>query len=207
MRFPHLFLIPSDRGRLASLQSHRLLLRDFVAADVTAFHAYRSDPRYAEFYEPGVVARDESRRLVERFAAWAAERPRRNFQLAIVERRSARLIGCCGLRTRGLPHGYAEFGIELAPERWGQGLAAEAARVILDLGFNRLGIEEVLCVSVTQNVRLAALARSLGFEPLRTRRGQGWMCARGWTLTDWSLTKRAWSARKFECDYAVEWTA
>jgi RimJ/RimL family protein N-acetyltransferase len=207
MRFPHLFLIPCHRGRLGALQSPRLVLRDFVEADAPAFHTYRADPRYAEFYEPEVIGRDDSRRLVEWFVAWAAERPRRNYQLAIVERRSARLIGCCGLRTRGLPHGYAEFGIELAPERWGQGLGTEAARVILELGFTRLALEEVRCVSVTQNARLAALARSLGFDPIRTRRGEAWMRARGWTLTDWALTKRSWSARKFECDYAVEWTA
>jgi RimJ/RimL family protein N-acetyltransferase len=207
MRFSHLYLISDQPLRLRSLQSHRILLRDFVEADVAAFQAYRADRRYAEFYEPGVGERDESRRLVERFAAWAAERPRRNFQLAIVERRSACLIGCCGLRMRGLPHGYAEFGIELAPERWGQGLAAEASRALLELGFKRLSLEEVRCVSVTQNARLAALARSLGFEPLRTRRGGAWIRARGWTLTDWTLTKRAWCARKFECDYAVEWTA
>jgi RimJ/RimL family protein N-acetyltransferase len=206
MRFPHLFLISAQR-RLGTLQSQRILLRDFVEADVVAFHNYRSDPRYAEFYEPGVGACDESRRLVARFAAWSTELPRRNFQLAIVERQSARLIGCCGLRMRGLPHGYAEFGIEIAPERWGRGLAAEASRVLLELGFQRLALEEVRCVSVTQNARLATLARSLGFEPLRIRRGDGWTRARRWTLTDWALTKRGWSARKFECDYAVEWTA
>jgi RimJ/RimL family protein N-acetyltransferase len=209
MRFPHLFLISAQRGRLGPLQSHRILLRDFVEADVVAFQRYRSDPRYAEFYEPGVGvgACDESRRLVERFASWSVERPRRNFQLAIAERRTARLIGCCGLRTRGLPHGYAEFGIEIAPEHWGQGFAAEASRVLLELGFKRLALEEVRCVSVTQNDRLGVLARTLGFEPLRIRHGDGWMRARGWTLTDWALTKRAWSARKYECDYAVEWTA
>jgi RimJ/RimL family protein N-acetyltransferase len=194
-------------GRLDHLQSCRILLRDFVDADVAAFQSYRSDPRYAEFYEPGVGEQDDSRRLVERFAAWSAERPRRNYQLAVVERQSARLIGCCGLRTRGLPHGYAEFGIEIAPDRWGRGLAGEASRVLLDFGFDRLSLEEVRCVSVTQNARIASLARSLGFEPLRVRGGDGWMRMRGWTLTDWALGRRVWSARKFECDYAVEWTA
>ncbi|HEU4619993.1 MAG TPA: GNAT family N-acetyltransferase [Gammaproteobacteria bacterium] len=206
MRFPHLFAIrPEQPSRVSPLQGHRVLLRDFVEADLDAFFRYRADPRYSEFYEPGTAGFDESRRLVERFVLWSREHPRHNFQLAIVERTTARLIGCCGLRTRGLPLGYAEFGIELAPERWGRGLASEASRLLLELGFGRLALEEIRCVSVTQNARLAALARALGFSPLRARTGEAWMRARHWTLTDWALTKRAWSSRVFECDYAVEW--
>lgn len=178
-----------------ALEGERVQLRDFSGADLAAFQAYRADPRYLEYYEPAAAERDRSERLLERFLAWSRERPRRNFQLAVVERNKEHLIGCCGLRTQGLPVGCAEYGIEISPESWGAGLATEASRLLLEFGFGRLALTEVRCVSVTQNLRLARLAKGLGFAALAARSGEPWMRARGWTLTDWVLTRSAWSTR------------
>jgi ribosomal-protein-alanine N-acetyltransferase len=189
-----------DETRLHSafrptLEGERVLLRDFARADLVPFQAYREDPRYLEYYEPAAAERDRSERLLEGFLAWSKERPRRNFQLAVVERSTEHLIGCCGLRTRGLPAGYAEYGIEISPESWGAGLAPEASRLVLEFGFRRLALAEVRGVSVTQNTRVARLANRLGFAALAPRSGERWMRARGWTLTDWVLTRSAWSTR------------
>lgn len=50
------------------------------------------------------------------FAQWVAERPRRNYQLAIAHLQNPQeLLGCCGLRREGHGSDTAELGIELAP--------------------------------------------------------------------------------------------
>lgn len=59
----------------------RLLLREFVDRDLPALLAYQADPRYAEFWLEEAPS-GHGRQLLEPFRCWAAERPRRNYQLA-----------------------------------------------------------------------------------------------------------------------------
>lgn len=165
----------------------RLILRDFTAEDLPAFLAGNADPRSAEFYGPGEVGEDFDRDLFARFLAWAAKSPRRNYQLAIVKRDSRELIGNCGVRLEGCEAGKAEFGLQLAPEHWGQGFAAEAARAILEFGFRDLGVREVHGVTVTQNISVQRLVERLGFTKVETRPGEDWMSDRGWSVTEWRL--------------------
>lgn len=164
----------------------RLILRDFRAEDLPAYLAGWEDPRHAEFYGPEEVGPDFARSLFNRFLDWAAERPRRNYQLAIVQK--DRLIGSCGVRMEGCEPGIAEFGLELAPESWGRGLASEAARAMLRFGFRDLGVREVRGETVTENVRVQRLVERLGFTRVGVKAGPDWMQDRGWTQTEWRLT-------------------
>jgi RimJ/RimL family protein N-acetyltransferase len=171
----------------------RLLLRELGPGDAPAFVAYHADPRNAEFAGPDEAGPVHAGALLELFARWAAERPRRNYQLAIAARDPPhRLLGCCGLRGGGLEPGVAEFGIELAPDEWGRGYASECARALLDAGFAELGLHEVRGVSVSANARVARLLRRLGFVPTIARDGPPWMRARGWREQEWRLTRRRW---------------
>jgi RimJ/RimL family protein N-acetyltransferase len=159
----------------------RLLLREFEPGDLPAFRSYRSDPRYAEFYAPGEASALRATELIGLFRRWALERPRRNYQLAVVRRGD--LIGCGGVRTRGLPRGRAELGLELGPRWWGQGYATEAAHALVCLAFGDLGVEEVRATSVTRNGRAARLVLRLGFERVATH------VLPGWTRTEWKLAR------------------
>ena len=170
----------------------RLLLRDFTAADLPAFLTYQTDPRQAEFYGPDEVGPEQARGLFQRFLDWAAEVPRRNFQLAIAERDgSGEAIGSCGVRLQGCEPGTAEFGLEIASGHQGRGFATEAARAILAFAFDDLGVREVLGTTVTENDRVQRLVARLGFTKVETRPGPDWMRARGWSETVWRLTAPA----------------
>lgn len=173
----------------------RLLLREFVDGDLAAFVAYQADPRYAEFW-PEEVPLGYGRRLVGMFRNWAAETPRRNYQLVVTDLRSPQeCIGTCGLRGNGFDAGTAEFGIELAPEWWGHGYAAEAGRATLAFGFCDLELQELRGLSVTENSRVTQMALSLGFTQLGRRPGPAWMDTRGWSQTEWQLTREQWESR------------
>jgi [ribosomal protein S5]-alanine N-acetyltransferase len=100
--------------------TQRFLLRDFIPEDEPLFSAYRADPRSAEFCTAAEVTASFSRELLQRFSQWATESPRRNYQLAIVDRRSPQLVGCAGLRREKVSSDWAELGIELAPQFWGR---------------------------------------------------------------------------------------
>src|SRR5690348_5845133 len=131
------------------LIGHRIELREYVREDWHAVAAYQADPRYQTFSGPGEVTEQEAQRLVDLFLAWAVEDPRRNHQLAIVERSSGEHLGSCGLRAGVLPAGVAEFGLELSPDWWGRGIGGEASRLMLDFGFQTLGLTQVRAESVS----------------------------------------------------------
>jgi ribosomal-protein-alanine N-acetyltransferase len=168
------------------ISTKRFLLREFTDEDGPAFLAYQSDPRYAQFCGPKEVGVDHARELLRQFREWAAERPRRNYQLAMpVIRHPQELLGCGGLRCEGYGPDQAELGIELAPQYWGRyAYAMEIASALIDFGFTTLGLSEVRGISVSANSRVACLAHRYGFVAVGRRPGSEWMHARGWHHTE-----------------------
>lgn len=171
----------------------RFLLRDFVQEDEPAFLAYHADPRYAEFCSSEEVTPEFTRQLLQRFMQWATEVPRRNYQLAIVDRRNSELVGCAGLRQDGYAAGQAELGIELAPQYWGRyAYAIEVGKALIDFGFCDLGLKEIIGLSVSANLRVSRLAERYGFQSIGIQPGSDWMRMRGWSQIEWQLTRESW---------------
>lgn len=177
------------------LHTARLLLRDFTPEDLADFTAYRSDPRSTEFSaEPKTEPASEA--LLATFIGWAADRPRRAWQLAITSSAdpSGRVIGTAGLRLGDASGRVAEFGIELDPRQWRRGHASEAARALIEHGFTALSLEGIEAQTVSANRAVAALLESLGFERRGESAGSEAMRRRGWRHVDWRLTREAWAA-------------
>lgn len=178
------------------LQTERLILREFKAGDVRDVIVYQSQPRFADYYNGDRQGgADDTLRLIEMFVYWSVESPRENYQFAMAERSSpATPIGSCGIRCKGLEKGWAEFGIELAPQHWGRGLATEGARACLAFGFHNLGLHTVIAKSVTQNTRVSHLLKKLGFRVTSVVNGAEWIRERGWSQSEWQITADEWEA-------------
>lgn len=131
------------------------------------------------------------------FRSWAAERPRRNYQLAIIRRREPQqLVDCCGLRSAESAAGRAELGIELAPQYWGRyAYAIEVMRALAEFGFDRLELNEIYGSTVSVNARIARLAGSLGAVAV-ARPSPAWMLARGWSQVEWQITRERWQSSR-----------
>ncbi len=173
--------------------TQRFLLRDFIPEDEPAFSAYRADPRYAEFCAAAEVTSSFSHELLQLFSQWAAELPRRNYQLAIVDRRSPQLVGCAGLRREQDNSDWAELGIELAPQFWGRyAYAIEITEALIEFGFRELDLQEIRGISVSANRRVTRLAQRYGFVVISTPPSSDWMKERGWYPIEWQLTRQTW---------------
>jgi [ribosomal protein S5]-alanine N-acetyltransferase len=77
------------------LYTPRLLLRDFILADFQAIHAYASDPEVTEFMFYGPRDEADTAAYLQRMLQSQRERPRRIWELAVIRREDARLIGAC----------------------------------------------------------------------------------------------------------------
>ena len=136
-----------------ALTTQRLVLRPWRDGDVPAFAALNADARVMEFF-PKRLEREESdahaaairQRMEQRgFGLWAVEVPG-----------VAEFIGFVGLSVPSFESHFTpcvEVGWRLAFEHWGRGYATEAARASLAFGFERLGLEEIVSLTVPANVR------------------------------------------------------
>ena len=144
--------------------TERLFLREFTNQDMDAVAEFRRDPRYLEYYYRPPYTREECVRFVDECIAWSKESPRCKFQLAITDHSNGVLLGDCGVRTESVESRRGDIGYELSPVYWGQGFASEAVRVILQVGFEDLDLDEIEARCVVANERSVQLLHRLGFE-------------------------------------------
>lgn len=174
------------------IETERLLLREFCAEDWTALAGYWADPRYQRFYAPVPDVERAVRDLVGRFVAAQEERPRRTWQLAIVDPGDGRLLGNAGLRVNDAALGEGNIGYELAPDHWGRGYATEAARAMLDLGFGELGLHRIWAECVADNAASARVLEKLGMRREAHLREHRRERDRWWDTLIYAMLDREW---------------
>jgi len=86
---------------------------------------------------------------------------------AVEVRGGARFIGFVGLHVPPPEVPCApcvEIGWRLAHEHWGHGYATEAARAVLEVGFERLRLDEIVSFTAAANLRSQAVMHRLGMR-------------------------------------------
>ena len=145
----------------AVLQTPRLLLRHFAAADLDPLAELMANPDFMRF-STGVFTREATERfLFDRVipptqAGWPS-------QFAVILRPENRLIGYCGF-FRQLVDGIEEIeiGYRLHPDCWNRGLATEAARAVRDYAFGVLKLERVISLIHPENHASRRVAEKTG---------------------------------------------
>jgi RimJ/RimL family protein N-acetyltransferase len=147
------------------IQTARLLLRPFVAEDLDALHDLRSRPdvtRYL-YWEP--ASRDEVRReLDRRVRQRTLEREGETLHLAMVLRGGGAVIGDVSLKWLSREQEQGEVGFVVHPDHQGRGLAGEAAKAMLRLGFEHFAFHRIIGRCDGRNDASARLMRRLGMR-------------------------------------------
>jgi RimJ/RimL family protein N-acetyltransferase len=145
------------------LQTERLIVRTWLPDDAKSGFLIWSDPevmRYVGTGQPNAsleetqawIGRMSAHHEVHGFGFWA-----------VVERKTGRLIGSCGMgyqRDGGLP---IEFGYTLARSYWGRGLATEAAAACLRYAFEKLRLPELHASVDSRNAASQRVLEKIGF--------------------------------------------
>jgi diamine N-acetyltransferase len=103
--------------------------------------------------------------------AWYDEASKKEILFTLYERATMRPIGNTDLRDIDHFHRVAEFGLVIGEkECWGKGYGTEATRLMLDFGFNALGLHNIVLTVFSFNERgLRAYTRA-GFREIGRRR-------------------------------------
>ncbi|WP_228013493.1 GNAT family N-acetyltransferase [Nostoc edaphicum] len=146
------------------LETHRLLMRDFIEADWQAVFTYQSDPWYLHYSYWTQRTQKDVCEFIQMFIEQQKEQPRTKFQLAVVLKEENRLIGNCGIRVNDPEMREANIGYELNTQYWGQGYATEAAKEILKFGFEELKMHRIWSWCVAENVASVRVLEKIGMR-------------------------------------------
>ena len=153
---------------IIEFNTDRLLLRQWHASDREPFASLNADPKVMEFF-PAPLDRSASDAMADRCQTLIAERGW-GFWAAEL-RNTNEFIGFVGLHipSAELPFSPCiEIGWRLAFQSWGKGFATEAARGALRVGFEQLGLPEILSFSAVRNTRSRAVMARLGMRQAAT---------------------------------------
>jgi RimJ/RimL family protein N-acetyltransferase len=149
------------------LASPRIRLRQWTEADCAPFAALNADPVVMEHF-PATLSRAQSDAAIERFrdsitrngwGFWAAD------DLTCGEPRFAGFVGINIPQSPDLPfQPCVEVGWRLARPFWGKGLASEGARLSIRVGFELLGLKEIVAMTQLRNMRSRAVMDRLGMR-------------------------------------------
>jgi RimJ/RimL family protein N-acetyltransferase len=154
-------------------QTDRLILRDLVEDDWIAMHAYLNDPRFLACPQASPMPELSIHSFIWQWIPMEDE-PRGCFLLAVVLADKGLLVGACGITRAGRDKGkkVGWVGYEIAPWHWGKGFATEAARAVIDFGFEELGLDRISGDTLAINKASVRVMRKLGMWR-DTRRNTG----------------------------------
>ena len=158
-----------------TLTTARLVLRPFTVADAPDVQRLAGAREVASTtlliphpYEPG---------MAEQWISTHQERYKRGelVSFAIVRRADNTLMGCMNLRLNQ-PHAHAELGYWLGVPFWSQGYCTEAARAVVQYGFEVLRLHRICASYMTRNPASGRVMQKLGmtYEGCARQHVQKW---------------------------------
>jgi RimJ/RimL family protein N-acetyltransferase len=150
------------------IQTPRLKLRQWQAADHAPFAAMNANPIVMEFF-PALLTTEQSNAMADTIQAKMVRQGWGLWAVEILE--SGAFAGFVGLNEPGYPLPFApciEVGWRLDKAFWGKGYATEAGNAALEFAFNTLELAEVVSFTAVLNQRSQAVMQRLGM----TNQGQ-----------------------------------
>lgn len=142
------------------LETENLLIRRITLDDSDALFEIFSDDEVTRHYDLySYSSLDEVHQLIEFFDdCFEVER---GIRWGIAQKSNNRLIGTCGYVW--LREFRGEIGYELNRSHWRQGIMREALPAILRFGYERLQLNRIEALVMTENHASAKLLHALGF--------------------------------------------
>ena len=147
------------------VRTERLNLRPHREDDLDDLAAFHSLPEVVRFVPWPVRDREQTRTALRaKLGQDALRAPGDWLVLAVELRETSTVVGEVLLKWVSEESRQGELGFALHAAYQRQGLAAEAARAVLALGFNELGLHRITATCIAGNDRSAQLLTRLGMR-------------------------------------------
>lgn len=181
--------------------TERLIVRRFTHDDVADVLRFVSQPSVARVTSERIPATEEGvRKYIDLQNSYQPFEKNKVFELAIERKEDGRVIGFVGLIYQD--HAQGEMGWVLGVEYRGQGYATEAARALMDYGFNSLGLQRIHADTGTDNPASWRVMERLGMRREGLLRGAVYEEGKWVDRYIYGLLAEEW--RDAEADQAME---
>jgi len=150
--------------------TERLVLRRFTQDDISDVLTFASQPSVARVTSERIPATEEGvREYILLQNSYQPFQKNKVFELAVERKEDGKVIGLLGLIRQD--HGQGEMGWVLGVEYRGKGYATEAARALMEYGFNSLGLHRIHADTSTDNLAARKIMERLGMRREDVMRG------------------------------------
>jgi len=174
------------------LRTDRLTLRDLVHSDFDAIHAYASDPDVTRYMFYGPRSMQDTHAYLDRMLASQREEPRLIWELGTVVTGDDRLIGACDLTIENARDNEADLGFIFSDDVWGMGYATEAARALVQAGFEQLGLNRIFSTCDVENHASARVLEKAGLRREATLERHKFARDKWWTSFLYAVRREDW---------------
>lgn len=148
---------------METIQTERLILRDWKLSDVDDFYEYAKVDGVGEMAGwPHHQNVEESLRILKSFID-------KGEVYAVVLKKTNKVIGSLGIMNRSMDPEYPatiqrEIGYVLSKDHWGQGLMSEAVKAAIKYTFETLHADVIWCGHFDFNDRSRRVVEKCGFK-------------------------------------------
>ena len=151
---------------MSTLETERLILRDFVMSDWNALNAFLSDPAVTRFMHFASWDEEKRHQWLNRLVQEASNPQRDAYNWAITLRSNGLLIGwlILGRSRHAIEEGKRECGCGYALDQhyWGQGYMPEALQAAFTYAFTVLGTTLIHAECERENTASARVMQKCG---------------------------------------------
>jgi ribosomal-protein-alanine N-acetyltransferase len=176
----------SHVGRQPVLETGRLVLRPYSAADFESMAEMFDDPEVTAYTFLGRRNRAETAAVLQEYVSFLGGNG--YGMLAILEKVGGGYLGEAGLFIS--PMGPLALRYALARTAWGRGYAAEASTAVIDDAFMRLGLQDLIAGVKFENLPSLRVIEKLGFSYTET------LTEAGHTFGLFRITAAQWQERR-----------
>jgi RimJ/RimL family protein N-acetyltransferase len=146
------------------IETPRLLLRHQVLADLNDLWALYCNPNITKYIPDAPRSRADAQLELEWHMHGHPKHPELGLW-ATIHKETGKFIGRCGLLPWTIEGRYdVEVAYTIAEEYWGQGLGSEAAKAILQYGFEKLNLSRLICIIDPDNIASQNVAIKIGMS-------------------------------------------
>jgi ribosomal-protein-alanine N-acetyltransferase len=146
------------------IETQRLIIRNFRDEDWERVHLYGSLPDFSQYEAWGPNTLEDTKKYIAEMVAQALDPQRFQFELAVCLKEKDFLIGGCGIRREGEFSRVANLGWAINPEFQGRGYATEAAKALIEFGFEKLNLKVIFATCDSRNAASYRVMEKLGMQ-------------------------------------------